>query len=176
MAIYPIQFFIYLLTVALLVLPGCASKGHSTSDMKVGMHIDAVLEFVVEYPLTWQKDRRLEYGSNEGEIRWRHPIQSETLLQITSHLRDYRTNDQELERVLNEYPDLIEAQREQVELPAGKAWHIKGETAHQHVEIYLFLEPSRTYVISFKSSAENFAGYENLVEKIVQSFQRIAQN
>lgn len=167
--------FIYLLAFTLIFISGCASKGHSTSGVKIGMHIDAVLEFVVEYPLKWQKDRRLEYGRNEGEIRWRHPIQSETLLQITSHLRDYRTNDQELARVLNEYPDLIEAQREQVELPAGKAWHIKGETAHQHVEIYLFLKPSRTYIISFKSSPENFAGYENLVEKIVQSFQRIAQ-
>ena len=175
MAISPIQFFIYLLTVVLLVLPGCASKGHSTSSVKFGMHIDAVLEFVVEYPLKWKKDRRLEYGRNEGEIRWRDPTQSETLLQITSYLREYRANDQELARVLNQYPDLIEAQREQVELPAGKAWHVKGETAHQHVEIYLFLEPSRTYVISLKSSAENFAGYEDLMEKLVQSFQRIAQ-
>jgi len=175
MAIYPIQFFIYLLTVALLVLPGCASKGHSTSGVKFGMHIDAVLEFVVEYPLKWKKDRRLDYGRNEGEIRWRDPTQSETLLQITSYLREYRTNDQALGRVLNQYPDLIEAQREQVELPAGKAWHVKGETAHQHIEIYLFLEPSRTYVISLKSSAENFAGYEDLMEKLVQSFQRIAQ-
>ena len=175
MAISPIKFFIYLLTVALLVLPGCASKGHSTSGVKFGMHIDAVLEFVVEYPLKWKKDRRLEYGRNEGEIRWRHPTQSETLLQITSHLREYRTNDQELARVLNEYPDLIEAQREQVELPAGKAWHVNGETTHQHVEIYLFLQPSRTYVISLKSSPKNFPDYENLMEKIVQSFQRIAR-
>lgn len=171
----PIRFFIYLLTVALLVLPGCASKGHSTSGVKVGMHIDAVLEFVVEYPLQWKKDRRLEYGRNEGEIRWRHPTQSGTLLQITSHLREYRTNDQELALALKEYPDLNETQREHVELPAGKAWHVKGETAHQHVEIYLFLNPGRTYVISLKSSPENFAGYENLMEKIVQSFQRIAQ-
>jgi len=167
--------FIYLLAVTLIFITGCASKGTPTAGMKVGMHIDAVLEFVVEYPLNWKKDRRLEYGRNEGEIRWRHPTQSETLLQITSHLREYRTNDQELERVLEEYPDLTEAQREQVELPAGKAWHVNDETADQHVEIYLFLQPSRTYVISLKSSPENFAGYENLMEEIVQSFQRIAQ-
>ena len=175
MAIPPIKFFIYLLTVALLVLPGCASKGNSTSGMKVGMHIDAVLELIVEYPLKWKKDRRLEYGRNEGEIRWRHPTQSETLLQVSSHLREYRTNEQELDLALREYPDLTEALREQVELPAGKAWHVNGQTAHQHVEIYLFLQPSRTYVIALKSSPENFADYENLMDKVVQSFQRIAQ-
>jgi len=167
--------FIYLLAVTLIFISGCASKGTPTAGMKVGMHIDAVLEFVIEYPLKWKKDRRLEYGRNEGEIRWRHPTQSETLLQITSHLREYRTNEQELDLALREYPDLTEALREQVELPAGTAWHVNGQTAHQHVEIYLFLQPSRTYVIALKSSAENFADYEHLIDKVVQSFQRIAQ-
>ena len=143
--------------------------------MKVGMHIDAVLEFAVEYPLQWNKDRRLAYGRNAGEVRWSHPVQSGTVLQVASSDRKSRTNAQELDLVLREYPDLTETTREQVELPAGDTWHVSGRTAQQQVDIYLLLQPDRTYVITFKASPENFADYKTLMDKVIQSFQRIAQ-
>lgn len=175
MTISTTKLFICLLAVVLIVLPGCASRDQSTSGMKVGMHIDAVLEFVVEYPLKWKKDRRLEYGRNEGEVRWSHPTQNGTMLQVTSHLRGSQTNQQEIDLTLREYQGLIETVREQVELPAGEAWHISGQTAQQQVEIYLLLQPDRTYAIALKTSPENFAGYETLMNKVILSFQRIAQ-
>ena len=55
MTVTSTKLFLCLLAAALLGLSGCASKGQSTSAMKVGMHIDAVLEFAVEYPLQWKK-------------------------------------------------------------------------------------------------------------------------
>ena len=94
------QFCIDLLIFFLITLPGCALTGASPSEIKVGLHIDAVLELVVEYPLHWKKDRRLEYGRNEGEIRWTPPEQDNTLLQVTSYFRKYQTDEQELDLVL----------------------------------------------------------------------------
>jgi len=175
MAISSTKLFMSLLAVAMIVLSGCASKVQSPSGMKVGMHIDAVLEFIVEYPLEWKKDRRLEYGSNEGKVRWSHPDQKGTMLQITSQFRGAQTNEQELYLALIEYPGLTESPRDQVELPAGEAWHISGQTARQKVEIYLFLQPSRIYTITLETAPENFADYQILLDKVIQSFQRIAQ-
>jgi len=143
--------------------------------MKIGMHIDAVLEFVVEYPLQWKKDRRLEYGRHEGEIRWSHPDQGGTLLQVSSHLRQHTTDEQELTLLLKDYPGLTESLREQVKLPAGKAWHISGQTTQQQIELYLFLKPNRAYAIALKTLPENFAGYDVLMAKIIRSFQTLAQ-
>ena len=169
------KFFIYLLLVFLIVLQGCATKGNSTSDIKIGLHIDAVLEFVVEYPLNWEKDRRLVYRRNEGGIRWSHPEQDDTMLQVTSHFREHQTDEQELELVLDVYPGLAETMREQVDLPAGQAWHVSGQTAQQHVEIYLLLKPGRAYSIVLKTSPEDSADYDKLMAKITHSFQVLVQ-
>lgn len=167
--------FIYLLTLTLTVLPGCVSKGQSTHTMKIGMHIDAVLEFVIEYPLKWKKDRRLEYGHHEGEIRWVNPDQEGTLLQVSSHLREHATDEQELVLLLKDYPGLTESLREQIELPAGKAWYISGLTTQQQIELYLFMKPNRAYAIALKTLPENFAGYDVLMEKVIRSFQTLTQ-
>lgn len=169
------NFFIYLLAVCLIVLQGCAAKGNSASGIKVGLHIDAVLEFVVEYPLQWKKDRRLEYGRNEGEIRWTHPDQDGTLLQVTSHFRGYQTVEQELDLALEKYPGLNETMREEVDLPAGKAWHVTGQTAQQQVEIFLLLKTGRAYTIILRTAPEDFSDYDNLMAKIVHSFQILTQ-
>lgn len=165
----------FLLLFSLILLPGCAAKNQSVSGMKVGLHIDAVLELVMEYPLNWKKDRRLEYGRNEGEIHWSHPDQKGTLLLVTSRFRQYQSDAQELERVLKDYPGLTTTLREQVDLPAGQAWHVSGQAAQQQVEIYLFLKPRRTYKIVLRTALENDGEYQNLMEKVTQSFQTWSQ-
>jgi hypothetical protein len=165
----------FLLLFCLTLLPGCASKNHSVSGMKVGMHIDAVLELVMEYPLQWEKDRRLEYGRNEGEIRWSHPKQKGTSLQVTSRFRQYQSDEQELEWVLKDDAGLTTTLREQVELPAGQVWHVSGQAAQQQVEIYLFLKPRRTYKLVLRTTQKNAAAYQNLMEKVTHSFQTWSQ-
>jgi hypothetical protein len=165
----------FLIAALLTVLPGCASKGPSISGMKVGLHIDAVLELVVEYPLQWRKDRRLDYGRNEGEIRWSHPNQDGTLLLISSRFRQYQDDEQQLQKELGKYPGLANRPRLQVELPAGQAWHVSEQATQQQVELYLFLKPHRVYEIALKRSSEDSADYENLMEKIVQSFHTLTE-
>lgn len=169
------KFIICLLGISLMVLHGCASKSNSTSEMKVGLHIDAVLELVVEYPLKWNKDRRLEFGRNEGEIRWNHPEQSETLLRVTSLLRGGQTDEQELDLALREYPGLTETGREQVELPAGEAWHVSGQSGQQQIELYQILKPSRAYAIVLQTTLEDFDDHDILMEEITASFQVLTQ-
>ena len=169
------KFYIYLLASFLIILQGCATKGKPTSEVNIGLHIDAVLELVVEYPLQWKKDRRLEYGRSEGEIRWSPPEQSETLLQVTSHFRKYPTDEQELGLIMKQHPGFVETLREQVELPAGQAWHVSSQTAQRQVAIYLILKPGRAYAIVLQTSPEDFADYDKLLEKIVRSFQILTQ-
>ncbi|MDH3454733.1 MAG: hypothetical protein OEL80_06250, partial [Desulfuromonadales bacterium] len=73
------------------MLQGCASTGKPAAEVKTGMYIDAGLEFVVEYPLAWNKDRRLVFGRREGEVRWTHPEHPHTLLRIKSYLPQQQT-------------------------------------------------------------------------------------
>jgi hypothetical protein len=169
------KFIICLLGISLMALHGCASKSNSTSEMKVGLHIDAVLELVVEYPLKWSKDRRLEFGRIEGEIRWRHPEQNETLLRVTSRLREHQTDNQELDLALKEYPGLTETRREKIELPAGEAWHVSGQAGQQKIELYQVLKPGRAYAIALQSSPEDFDDHEKLMEEITVSFQVLTE-
>ena len=175
MVIITRYFFLCLLCVLPVMLQGCAAKASAPSGTKIGLHIDAVLELVVEYPLQWKKDRRLAYGRNEGEIRWSHPQQDETLLQVTSHLRSLQTDEQALELALNKYPGLVATSREQVELSAGQAWHVTGQTAQQQLAMYLFLTQGRSYAIVLKTSPQDFAEYDSLLAEIADSFQILAQ-
>jgi len=174
MAISSVKNVIYLLVIGMTALTGCAPKSVSTSGMKVGMHIDAVLEFVVEYPLKWKKDRRLEYGRNEGEVRWTHTARTGAMLQVTSHYREYQTNDLELELALEAYPGLTETLREQVDLPGGEAWHVTGETLQTQLDLYLILRAERAYVIALQTPLGNFEDYAELMEKVILSFQRLS--
>lgn len=167
--------FFFLLAFIVTVLSGCAAKNQSVSDMKVGLHIDAVLELVMEYPLKWTKDRRLEYGRNEGEIRWSHPDQEGTVLLVSSRLREDPSDEQELELVLQDYPGLKATQREQIELPAGQVWHVSGQAAQQHIELYLFLTPHRRYKLVLGTALENAAAYQDLLQEVTFSFQTWSQ-
>lgn len=169
------KIIICLLGISLMVLHGCASKGNSTSETMVGLHIDAVLELVVEYPLKWGKDRRLEFGRSEGEIRWSHPEQNETLLRVTSRLREHHSDEQELDLALIEYPGLTETRRERVELPAGAAWHVSGQAGQKKIELYQILKSGRAYAIVLQSSTEDFDEHEKLMEEITVSFLVLTQ-
>ena len=74
------QAFPALLLVCSLLLQGCATMQDTGSKIKTGMHIDAVLECAIEYPLLWTKDRRLTYGTKSGELRWKPPQVDGTIL------------------------------------------------------------------------------------------------
>jgi len=136
------------------------------------MHIDAVLDFVVEYPLAWQKEIRIAYGSREGEVRWTQPDHPATLLRVISMLKNHSelNVDQEIEQMQQDYDGLEIEGKEQVTLPAGEAWHISGHTGHLALEAYLLSSTDRRYMITLTSAPEDVESHEEVMERVTSSF------
>jgi hypothetical protein len=168
------RFPLFLVGVCLL-LPSCAGTEKSKSTMKVGMHIDAVLEFAVEYPLSWEKERLIFYGSREGEVRWTPPGRPETLLRIKATLEKQPEVDinQEIEDILKNYNGLQIAVKEQVSLPAGEAWHVSGKSAHLRLELYLIPGKERQYLITLTSPTDVNNSDQEVLQRVAASFQVI---
>ena len=171
--------FFSLLILCGLVISGCgAAKNEATnSGMKVGLHIDAVLEFVVEYPLQWDKERRLIYGKNEGEVRWTDPGDKETLFFISSFIRQPLQDPIEtgLQQFLNPYPGMQDTPWGNTELPAGEAWYVKGQTARLDVEIYVLSKQDRIYKITLLSALGTLSKYDSVKQEMIASFQVLNQ-
>jgi len=174
----PIHLFRFCLLLSLcIILQGCSSAKTPKSGVKVGMHIDAVLEFIVEYPLSWSKERRLTYGSKEGEVRWTHPDHPNTLLTIRSDFqpRHDLSNEQQIDLALHEYVGLEVLKKEEVALAAGDAWHITGHTAWVSVNIYLLLHSNRIYLIALTAPPDEIDDYQDLMVRVTQSFQALPE-
>jgi hypothetical protein len=168
------RFLLFLIGCCLL-LPSCASTEHSKAVMKVGMHIDAVLEFAVEYPLSWEKERLISYGSREGEVRWTPPGRPETLLRIKSTLqkRSAVNIGQEIDEILQNYNGLQITRKEQVSLPGGAAWHVSGQSAHEVLELYLIPSKERFYLITLTSPKDARNSDQEVMQRVTESFQVI---
>lgn len=161
----------FLLLASCLLFPACSSVEHAGTTFKTGMHIDAVLECAVEYPLLWTKDRRLSYGSKNGEIYWKPPEADGTLLRLTSQQQRAIDPAQQLSHLLQEFTDLEISLREKVTLPAGEATHITANNAEQHLEIYQFSNSNRSYLLSLTMLRENLDRYSGIMNEVIDSFQ-----
>ncbi len=160
-----------------MILQGCASTTKLKSGLKIGMHVDAVLEFNVAYPLSWNKDRRLSYGSKEGEVRWTHPEHPNTLLTIRSDFQKQQelSKEQQIDQALQEYVGLEVLTKEEMALPAGEAWHITGRTTRDNVDIYLFLRTNRNYLIALTAPPDEIKIYQDLMNRVTQTFQTMPE-
>ena len=167
------QFALCLLLSVCATLQGCAATSKSEGAVKTGMYIDAALEFSVEYPLAWSKDRRLIFGRGEGEVRWTHPEHPHTLLRIKSFVLKQQalSLEQQIDQTLHEFVGLEVSTREAVILPAGEAWHITGHMAQGDAEIYLLLRASRSYSIDLTAPADQIETYRDVMHRITLSFQ-----
>lgn len=161
-----------------LALAGCAAdKSTSESTEKIGMHIDAVMEFVVEYPLSWEKDRRLPYGSSSGDVRWTHPDHEDTMLKITSTMTRtaYPGKAFAFQRLKKEYAGLQISSEDKVTLPAGEATLLTGQSNQAKVKSYLFLTATRVYIMTFANSHDEPEADEGVITKVTQSFRILSQ-
>jgi hypothetical protein len=167
------QIVFLLLFSSFIILQACAVPEKVESNKKVGMHIDTVLDFVVEYPLSWGKDRRITYGNKDGEVRWTHPEYPETLLRIESHeTKEPEVDlDKQLDHVLQRYVGLEISRTEQLAIPSGETWHISGQTAHKDVDIYLLLHSQRSYLIVLTTSHGTLDDHSDIMAEILSSFQ-----
>lgn len=160
------------------ILAGCAAdKTNSGSAEKIGMHIDAVMEFVVEYPLSWQKDRRLPYGSSSGEVRWTHSDHKDTVLKISSTTAKeaYPGKAFAIKQLVTEYAGLQIATEEKITLPAGEATLLTGQSSKTKINSYLFLTPARSYIMTFASALDETEADKAVITKVTQSFRILSQ-
>lgn len=161
------------LNAALLLLLSACVGGASSQDVeKVGMHIDAVLEFVIEYPLDWVKDRRLAFGSTEGEVRWTGPGPTLARLRVISNRRRQHTDvtEQTVVDALADQPGLVVATKEKVVIAAGEAWLLTGQTGIEDLTAYLFFDKQRVYRIILTTPQGTMADYEEILERVSDSF------
>lgn len=162
-----------LLLLCCLLAQGCAAKSTGPT-IKTGMHIDAVLECAVEYPLLWSKDRRLAYGSRNGEILWTPPQADGTLLRLVSQQHKTIDPEQQISERLHALTDPEVSLREEVALPAGVAVHIIADNTEKHIEIYQISGTTRSYLLSLTMLKKNREGYSEVMETVIHSF-RILQ-
>ncbi len=141
------------------------------SSIKTGMHIDAVLECAIEYPLLWTKDRRLTYGTKSGELRWKPPQTDGTLLRLISQERKTIEPEQQIALLYQEFTNLEISLKEVIALPVGDATHIVGDTAEKHFESYQFSNANRSYLISLVILKENTKLYSEVMDKVIHTFQ-----
>ena len=160
-----------LILLAALFIPACAPQGGRLPDIKIGMHFDAVLEFVIEYPLKWQKDRRVKFGSSSGEVRWTDPSAPTTKLRVFSLLEKTPDNiEEKLAELLPEHPGMSINLQEVVSLPAGEATHIKAATAKSDFETYWLNSNERAYMIVLVTATGGLDDYQQLLSKMTDSF------
>ena len=160
-----------LLLACSLLLQGCAAMQETGSKIKTGMHIDAVLECAIEYPLLWTKDRRLTYGTKSGELRWKPPQVDGTLLRLISQERKTIEPEQQIALLYQDFTGLEISLKEEVALPAGDATHIVGDTAEKHFESYQFSNANRSYLISLTTLKEDTKLYSEVMDKVIHTFQ-----
>jgi len=160
-----------LLLACCLLLSGCAAAQPSGPAIKTGMHVDAVLECAIEYPLLWTKDRRLTYGTKNGEILWKPKQEDGTVLRLVSEQREMIAPGQQVSRQLEQITTLEVSLREEVSLPAGEAVHIIAGNTEENIEIYQFSGPSRSYLLSLTTLKKNKDLYSGIMEAVSDSFQ-----
>lgn len=152
-----------------LLLQSCTGMNTAGSSIKTGMHIDAVLACAIEHPLSWTKDRRLVYGSKNGEILWQPPDADGTLLRLISEQRKTIEPEQQLTRQLQEFAELEITLREEVTLPVGEAIHITGTSPEKQIEIYQFSDTNRSYLVSLVMLKNNVKRYSGVMDKVIQT-------
>ncbi len=151
-------------------LAACISNG--SPGKKIGMHIDAALEFAVEHPQSWNKDRRLPYRSGQGEVRWTQEDDPEMMLRIHSEpvSDNTATIDQHIDQILQEYPSIELTLKTETVMPAGTAMHLMGYNSQRNFDIYLISSEQRHYSIVFTASADTMGQYTQVIKEIVESF------
>lgn len=166
---------ISLIILGLAFLQACSAKEQPLQGAKIGMHIDAVLEFVIEYPLDWTKDRRLRYGSNEGEVRWTHPGNESVVLRVVSHKIEQAPDERSdwLQKILPDHPGQVTILKEAEHIPAGDVLHLQNRTQRSDINAYLLESEDRLYGIILVAPLGTISDYSGVISKAVESFKTL---
>ncbi|PLX73182.1 MAG: hypothetical protein C0614_13035 [Desulfuromonas sp.] len=159
------------LLLSCLLLAGCSTgKGGvqtGSVQQKVGMHIDALLGFAIEYPLDWPKERLLDRADDRGRVIWRDPGNEQITFLVGSAPRKVLPG--ELERAIDRLPGFEATLREGVALPAGQAEHLIGYTSSAVHNLWLLYSATHSFLIHFQSPPELFDQWLSSQDDIIES-------
>ncbi|MDT8442694.1 MAG: hypothetical protein RQ722_00240 [Desulfuromonadales bacterium] len=168
------HFYRMILVIMILLLQACAAQDKSGPTMKVGMHIDAVLEFAMEYPLDWSKDRRVAYGSSNGEVRWTPQDNDNIMLRIVSQVLDeVPSKEDSLTLFISALEGLEITLEEELEDQHDLVLHLTGRTANQDIEAYLLQKGKRIYQLMLTTPPDTMDSYTGIMVRVSQSFQKL---
>ena len=161
-----------LLLCALLL--GCAagtSKQEEEKRVRIGMHIDALLEFAIEYPLAWQKERRLHRAEERGVVTWTAPVDDGVHLRVVSEpVASAGTAEDRLSRILAELPGFEVTHREEFDLGGHPALQVLGYTSRQNYEFLMVGSERRAFSLQFAAEPEIFGRHAEQRAEILESF------
>lgn len=169
----PVQRLLTML-VCLLLLTACASGDKPDRPRKVGLHIDAELEFTIAYPLDWRKERRVPWRKTVGSVVWLLPGPSTAgTFEVTSTPIDAiaQTPGASFARIRSRYPKLADTIQERIELPAGSALRLTGKTAQTTVSAHIVRGITRDYLLVFAATPESYESFSPTAEEMLHSFQ-----
>ena len=153
-----------------LLLTGClAGRGDQTGSVqpKVGMHIDALLGFAIEYPLAWPKERLLDRANDRGQVVWNAPGNKQITFSVGSAPRNLVPG--EMQRATARLHGFETTVREQTDLPAGQTEHLTGYTASAVHNLWLLQSATRSFLIHFQSPPELFDQLLTVQDDILES-------
>lgn len=172
---------LFLLLISLpVLLVGCASGGTAEDDSadRVGMHIDAMFEFAIEYPLDWTKTRQQNRDEQWGEVRWSHPDNAEIRLVVHSLRTAPNPADAGIrfEQICSEYPTLEITLKEEIELQERPALHFSGYTPQHTFDMHILEAPGKVLTILYAAPPGLFSKNLEVLEEALDSFIVLGSN
>ena len=170
------------LTVFVLCLAcstGCTGSPGTDpgSTQKVGMHIDAMLEFAMEYPLSWTKTRQQNRAAGWGIVRWADPEHSEVKLSVSSRsVPPPVVPGEHVDQLISELPGFDVSSRETSQLQNVSSLHILGYTPQLTYDIYLLNSHSRLFIVMFSAPPDLFESYQSALRESLDSFTILASH
>ena len=136
-----LPFLVFVVTL-IAGLAGCA--GTPSTGGKVAMHIGDVLDFAVEYPQDWTKQKTFDRRRAEGRVSWSANPEEQgaaITLSIDSLVSMVPTEAEQevLDRLQQEAPNFTLSDRQGIDLPAGPALRLQGFTPQRVYAVYILL-------------------------------------
>lgn len=166
------------LNVIIVILIGLAGCVDSTpgKTQRVGMHVDAVLEFAIEYPLDWAKQSQVVRERREGQVNWRTPRSGSTppALELTVYSLRSMSRDEVEREIMTDLqqsaPNFQLTDRQTFEGENRPGLRIQGYTPGRVYALYLFQSSQRTYILKFSAPPEVFSSQQPVINEVVDSF------
>jgi hypothetical protein len=157
----------------LLCSTGCtgSSKTNPSSSQKVGMHIDAMLEFAMEYPLSWTKTRQQNRAAGWGVVRWADPEHPEVKLSVSSKsVPPPVVPEHHVDQLVTELPGFEFSSRETTFLQDVSSLHVLGYTPQLTYDIHLLSSQNRLFIVMFSAPPDLFDAYQSALRESLDSF------